>query len=78
MNPKLKFPIGARVLIHDFGTHSGRVVEHDPIVSLSLGWGLPEVAKVREGWFAVRLDKGERTWNGTPDHLELIAADAAA
>jgi hypothetical protein len=72
-----EFPIGARVLVHDFGVHSGRVVEHDPIVALSLGWGLRTETRVREGWIAVRLDAG-KTWNGTPEHLRLIAADAAA
>lgn len=71
------FPINSRVLVRNFGTHKGTVVDHDPIVCLPAGWGRGEETRERKGWVAVRLDSG-RSWAGTPDHLQILLAHGLA
>lgn len=57
--------IGARVTVHDFGSYTGRVIEHDPWVKIQ---GRTVQAK---GWIKVELDQPAPTptWSGA---LKLI------
>lgn len=75
MEPK-DFPVGARVRVFSMGVHKGVVVEHNPVVNLPISLGVWEIKRC-EGWVRVRLDD-DRDWNGTPDHLDLIAASSPA